>query len=136
MIKKLCKVFPKLLAYHKAIVFTHYKEEEENDGTWVDPKQIKITDYVPDFMKIMSKCTNEKIFIYNSIKENANININLIHQLEESEINLFDINSNFYQDKCISFNLNNNDITIKDRREDIYPIVSICEPDCKFKEIN
>ena len=84
----------------------------------------------------LSLCTNEKIFIYNSIKENANININLIHQLEESEINLFDINSNFYQDKCISFNLNKNDITIKDRREDIYPIVSICEPDCKFKEIN
>ena len=59
----MCKVFPKLLAYHKAIVFTHYKEEEENDGTWVDPKQIKIIDYVPAFMKIISKCKNEKILL-------------------------------------------------------------------------
>ena len=84
----------------------------------------------------LSLCSNVKISIYNSIKENSKININLINHLEENEIEFFDINSNFYQDKCFSFNLNNNDITIKDRRKDIYPVVSICEPECNYIEYN
>ena len=70
MIEKLCKVFPKHLAYHIAIVFTHYIDEQENDDedeededNCLDPRQIRITDYVPSLMKIISSCTGEPILL-------------------------------------------------------------------------
>lgn len=68
MIKKLCKVFPKHLAYHIAIVFTHYSiekddEDEEDEDNNMDPRQIKITDYVPSLMKIISSCTGEPLLL-------------------------------------------------------------------------
>ena len=71
MIEKLCKVFPKHLAYHIAIVFTHYyideqekdDEDEEDEDNCLDPRQIKITDYVPSLMKIISSCTGEPLLL-------------------------------------------------------------------------
>lgn len=65
MIKRLCKVFPKHLAYHIAIVFTHYSidENEEDEDNYSDPRQIKITDYVPSLMKIISSCTGEPLLL-------------------------------------------------------------------------
>ena len=71
MIEKLCKVFPKHLAYHIAIVFTHYiidengkdDEDEEDEDNCSDPRQIKITDYVPSLMKIISSCTGEPVLL-------------------------------------------------------------------------
>ena len=71
MIEKLCKVFPKHLAYHIAIVFTHYyidvqekdDEDEEDEDNFLDPRQIRITDYVPSLMKIISSCTGEPLLL-------------------------------------------------------------------------
>lgn len=71
MIKRLCKVFPKHLAYHIAIVFTHYfidenekdDENEEDENNFSDPRQIKITDYVPSLMRIISSCTGEPVLL-------------------------------------------------------------------------
>ena len=85
----------------------------------------------------LSLCKNEEIIIYNSLGENSDkINIDLIKQLEEDKIELYNYNSDFYHDKCFGYNLNNNDINTKDRREDIYSSVSVCESNCNFGEYN
>ena len=85
----------------------------------------------------LSLCSNEKIIVYNSIlKEDSEINLDLIKQLSEKGIKLFDINDEFYHDRCFSFSINGNDVNIKDRRNDIYTSVSVCESNCTFVEFN
>ena len=93
--------------------------------------------YSQDGKKLdLSLCSNVKIAVYNSIPSDNSINFDLINELSEQGINLFDINDNFYQDKCFPYKLNGNDVTIKDRREDIFSNVSICEVGCTFIEFN
>ena len=84
----------------------------------------------------LNLCSNEKMLVYNPVPDDAIINLELILQLQNAGINLFDINSEFYHDKCFGYDYKNNDITTKDRRNDIYPQVSICEPGCTFEDYN
>ena len=50
---------------------------------------------------------------------------------------IYDKNSNFYNDICLSVYLNNNDLTLKDRIIEIYPNeVNLCKNNCVTKEVN
>ncbi len=84
----------------------------------------------------LNLCSNEKILVYNPIPDDAIINLDLIRRLQNEGINLFDINSDFYHDKCFGYDYENNDITTEDRIKDIYPQVSICDPGCHFEDYN
>ena len=89
--------------------------------------------YSQDGKKLDLKlCSNVNIKVYNSITKDGEINLELIKQLTENGINLFDINDEFYNDRCFSFILNGNDVSIDDRKNDIYTKVSVCEPNCTF----
>ena len=67
MIQFLCNVFPKDFRHHIGIVFTHYEHEYQlkiNKKKKIDdPKEIKMTKYVPEIMKLISKTTNEELFL-------------------------------------------------------------------------
>ena len=84
----------------------------------------------------LSLCSDIKISVYNTIRDNGTVNIDLIKLLTNEGINLFDINDIFYQDRCFPFGLNGNDVTINDRIKDIYYNISICESKCDFLEYN
>ena len=85
----------------------------------------------------LNLCSDVKLNVFQTItNEDSNIDVELIKYLSNEGINLFDFNSEFYQEKCFGFSLNNNDITIKDRQNDIYNIVSICENNCTFEGYN
>ena len=93
--------------------------------------------YSQDGQKLdLSLCSDVKIAVYNTISSDNSINLDLINDLSNEGINLFDINDNFYQDRCFPYKLNGNDVTTKDRRDDIYSNVSICEVGCSFIEYN
>ena len=50
---------------------------------------------------------------------------------------IYDMNSNFYIDYCLSASLNGNDITINDRKQEIFPNnVTLCKSDCKYQGVN
>ncbi len=67
MIQFLCNVFPKDFRHHIGIVFTHYEHEYQlkiNKKKKIDdPKEIKMTKYVPEIMKLIHKTTNEELFL-------------------------------------------------------------------------
>ena len=75
------------------------------------------------------------------------VNVPLIN-LESSNFNyskyfarqgydIYDKNSNFYNDICSPAYINNSDITLKDRKADIYPSnVTICKDNCHYDGIN
>ena len=55
----------------------------------------------------------------------------------EQGYDIYDIKGKFYQDECSSAYLNESDIILKDRKEDIYPNnVTFCKDNCEYKSIN
>ena len=78
-------------------------------------------------------CKNSNIYISSPLTK-----LDLAH-FTEAEIfslqgyNIYDLESEFYNDKCTPANINGNDIIIKDRLIDIYPSnISICPENCKL----
>ena len=81
----------------------------------------------------MSLCHDMKIKTYSSYYPSEE-SLTKIKQLSESGYDLYDINSEFYQDICASFTTENGtDILLSDRKNDFYENVSLCENDCDYK---
>ena len=58
-------------------------------------------------------------------------------QFAEQGYDIYDINSEFYNDFCSPANIGGNDITLEDRKKDIYPYnITFCKSNCKYKGIN
>ena len=61
---------------------------------------------------------------------------NAIH-FSEQGYDIYDKNSEFYNDFCTSANQGGNDITLKDRKKDIYPNnITLCEDNCDYDGID
>ena len=55
----------------------------------------------------------------------------------EKGYDIYNKNSSFYFDFCISVNIEENDIAIKDRRKDIYPNnITMCKSNCFYNGVN
>lgn len=65
IIKILCKVFPRNLSHHVGIVFTFYEHNQEikNSKARGDPRVPRQKRYVPKIMDLISKETNEELFL-------------------------------------------------------------------------
>ena len=78
----------------------------------------------------LSLCDSSSISIYYSTGDN--VNIDLVESLNSQGLNIFDKSSDFYNSRCVSYSQNGNDVTIKDRKNDIYNNVSVCESGCSY----
>ena len=60
----------------------------------------------------------------------------LVKQFAEQGYDIYDINSDFYNDYCAAASIDGNDITLDDRKKDIYPHnVTLCKSNCRYKGI-
>ncbi len=82
----------------------------------------------------LSLCDSSSISIYYSTGDNANID--LVESLNSQGLNIFDKSSDFYNSRCVSYSQDGNDVTIKDRKNDIYNNVSVCESGCSYVGYN
>ena len=81
----------------------------------------------------------EDIFIdiYVPITDLELAKFNLTKHFAEQGYDIYDINSAFYTDFCSPANIGDNDITLEDRKNDIYPHnVTLCKNNCKYNGIN
>ena len=84
-------------------------------------------------LKDLSACKDTLISISFPIINEDIVNFNLAEYFYEQGYDIYDLNSNFYNEKCTSVNINNSDIIIHDRLNDIYPSnASICPNNCKL----
>ena len=67
-------------------------------------------------------------------KDLANYNYSIYFQ--EQGYDIYNKNSNFYNDFCTSAYYNGNDITIEDRIKYIYPNISLCKNNCIYKKVD
>ena len=83
-----------------------------------------------------SLCDDVKVHVYYALDDNKIIDINLVNYLQDNNYDLFNLSSDFYNERCLGFNYEDNDIVVKDRINRIYPIVSVCGAGCDFIDYN
>ena len=99
----------------------------------VNSIQIEIYDQNKNKLDL-SLCSNTPITIYYALNEDKTVNVDLVNNLQNIGYDLFNISSDFYTERCLNYYVNGNDVVVKDRVDDIYQNVSICESNCSFKE--
>ena len=73
--------------------------------------------------------------IYLLVKNKEVANFNYIKYFFSQGYDIYDKNSEFYNDFCTPAFLNENDITLEDRKKYIYPNnITLCKNNCKYKK--
>ena len=78
-----------------------------------------------------------KIEIYTIIKNKDLANFNYINYFYKQGYDIYDKNSEFYNDFCTPAFHNENDITLEDRKKYIYPNnITLCKNNCMYKKVD
>jgi len=80
---------------------------------------------------------DEEIYIdiYTIIKDKELSNFNYSKYFYKQGYDIYDKNSEFYNDFCTQAFLNENDMTLEDRKKYIYPNnITLCKNNCKYKK--
>ena len=78
---------------------------------------------------------NNDIKILKYIGDEEKINMNNAREFADKGIDIFNESDDFFNDKCKYYDINL-DITIQDRREDIFQDVNFCGDNCIYNGIN
>ena len=81
-------------------------------------------------------CSDKNVMMHENILNVLNEPLSLI-LLKDLKINIFDLNSEFYNDICFHFDSPyGKDATLQDRIKTFYPNITLCDSGCKNKGIN
>ena len=94
-----------------------------------------IYDYKGNELNV-SLCNTIKVNIYTPIINPELINWDLAFELSKEGINIFDPDSEFFNNICSPFtNEFNSDVTLGDRRNDYFQNITFCNDECESSEI-
>ena len=118
-------------------VLTILQIEIERKNEKALTNQIEYEIYIENKTKLdLSYCNNVSIKIKYEIKKPSLLNKDMISHYSDMNIDIFNIEDQFFNDICIPFSNENSDIILKDRILDIYQNYSLCDNNCKFESIN
>lgn len=129
------------------ILIEHYKIPSSEQLTFVSidiekesalTNQVEYTVYDSKGNKLdTSVCNKAKLSITYTIKNMSLINSTLAEYYAAYGIDIFDPEDLFFNDLCFPFQTENGtDITLQDRRQDIFQNLSLCEENCEYEQIN
>ena len=81
-------------------------------------------------------CDGSTVKVEYPLANTESVNITYASEMNYLGIDIFNVNDTFFNQICEPFSENGNDIIIKDRRDDIYENVSICNDGCVYQGIN
>ena len=84
----------------------------------------------------LSVCNNDKIEIYYDVKNSSLIDVEKVLKYSNLGIDIFNINSPFFNDICYPYYENNSDMILKDRISIIYQNYSVCDDNCEYEKFN
>ena len=84
----------------------------------------------------LSVCNNDKIEIYNDVKNSSLIDLEKVLKYSNLGIDIFNINSPFFNDICYPYSEDNSDMILKDRISIIYQNYSVCDDNCDYEKFN
>ena len=84
----------------------------------------------------LSLCNNTNIQIFYLLKSNSSLDILFISSFKDSNIDLFNLDNEFFTDICFSYSYSENDVVLEDRIKDFYQNYSLCDDGCTYNDIN
>ena len=97
--------------------------------------EIAVYDYYGNQLNL--KYCTEDIIIIKYIGDLEDLEISKAMELAEQGVDIFNAKDSFFNDICHHFkNKNDSDITLKDRRGDIFQNVTFCGDECKYGGID
>ena len=84
----------------------------------------------------LSLCNNTNIQIFYLLKSNSSLDISFISSFQDSNIDLFNLDNEFFTDICFSYSYSENDVVLEDRIKDFYQNYSLCDDGCTYNDIN
>ena len=84
----------------------------------------------------LSVCKNRQIRIHYEIRNDSNLDMNMVKKYSREDIDILNSEHKFFNDICYPYNNGKHDIVLKDRASDIYKKYSICDKGCKYENIN
>ena len=85
----------------------------------------------------MSICDGKKITISSPIVDAESVHLDQAIYFAELNYDIYNLSSEFYTDTCAPASVDGNDITLTDRKNDIFPSnVSICNDSCTYSSVN
>ena len=119
-------------------IFVTIIEKSKNDSNTAT------TDYIYEYtlengtiLNMSSIDEDVYVDVYVPIKDLELAKFDLTKEFAEQGYDIYDINSDFYNDFCTPASIGDNDISLEDRKNDIYPQnVTLCKANCKYNGIN
>ena len=84
----------------------------------------------------LSVCSNSDISITKAITDTSNLNYDTAKSLANEGVDIYNINDDFFSDFCNGIDIDNQDLTLENRIDDVYVNVSFCDEGCEYKGIN
>ena len=107
------------------------------------PKMLSFSMYEPNTgekMPLNNICINDTFSVNENLffKLDNSTDLDKLKFLTDQNIDIFDLESDFYTDICYTFEspIDGKDISLKDRIKLYFPNVTLCENGCKIKGVN
>ena len=84
----------------------------------------------------LSVCSNSDISITKAITDTSNLNYDTAKSLANEGVDIYNINDDFFTDFCNGIDIQNQDLTLENRIDDVYVNVSFCDEGCEYQGIN
>ena len=82
-------------------------------------------------------CKDIKIIVSSPITNADIVKLDKATYFNELGYDIYNENSNFYNDNCASASIDGNDITLSDRKKDFYPAnISLCNESCHYSNVD
>ena len=84
----------------------------------------------------LSVCNLDEIEIYYDVKNSTLIDLEKVLKYSKLGIDIFNINSSFFNDICYPYSEDNSDMILKDRISNIYQNYSVCDDNCNYDKFD
>jgi len=123
------------LSNESIITFFQMEITNENEKSLINQVEYQVYDEKKNKLNL-SKCNNTNIKIIYGINQNSNLDMSVLNSFKDSEVNVFNISDDFFNDICYPYSENGNDLILEDRIKDIYQDFTLCEEGCYFDKID
>ena len=84
----------------------------------------------------LSYCENINLKINYTIKNSSYLDTEKISKFSDLGIDIFNIKDDFFNDICYSYGESNSDLTLKDRKNEIFQNYSVCDNNCEYEQVD
>ena len=123
------------LSNQSILTFFQMEITNNNQRSLINQVEYKVYDEQKNELEL-SICNNSNIKIFYGIKNNSNLDLDVLNSFKDSGVNVFNISDEFFNDVCYPYTEDGNDLILEDRIKDVYQNFTLCEEGCTFDSID